>query len=132
MILFKLGGKSGGVNYVAYDASAKDAEMSSARTKIRDDVTSRAYGAALNADVYRDLNVTALNEGLGFLSKYLDSQIEGSKQQTGFAQKSNDVLVPDFQSKASSMGKAVTSSLMDYVNQATQKADELGRQYRGG
>jgi len=131
-MLFKLGGKSGGTNYVAYDSSGKQAEMSTARTKIRDEVTSRAYGSALNADVYRDLNVDALNEGLGFLTKYLESQIEGAKQQTSYTQKANDELIPDFQSKASGMGKAVTSSLMDYINQASTKAEELGKQFRGG
>jgi hypothetical protein len=132
MKLFVLGGKSGGTNYVAYDASGKEAEMSTARTKIRDDVTSRAYGAALNADVYRDLNVDALNEGLGFLTKYLDTQIEGATKQSGYAKQANNELIPSLQGKADSMGKAVTSSLMDYINQSTTKATELGKQFNGG
>jgi hypothetical protein len=127
-----MGGKSGGTNYVAYDASGKEAEMSTARTKIRDEVTGRAYGAALNADVYRDLNVTALNEGLGFLTKYLDSQIEGAKQQTGIAVSANDALIPSFQEKASRTGKAVTDSLMDYISQAKTSNEKMYNQYGGG
>jgi hypothetical protein len=132
MFLFKLGGGGGGVNYVAYDASTKDAEMSTARTKIRDDVTSRAYGAALNADVYRDQNVKALNEGLGFLSKYLDSQVEGAKQQTDITRQANEQLIPSFQEKATRTAAAVNSSLMDYITQASTKSNELYRQYGGG
>ena len=113
-------------------AGTKQAEMSTARTKIRDDVTSRAYGAALNADVYRDLNVTALNEGLGFLTKYLDSQVKGAEEQTQIAKQANETYIPSFQEKASRTGKAVTDSLMDYINQANTNSDSLYKQYGGG
>jgi hypothetical protein len=132
MKLFVLGGGGGGVNYVAYDASAKDAEMSSARTKIRDDVTSRAYESALNADVYRDLNMESLNEGLGFLTKYLDTQITGAKDQSRISQDANNIFIPNFTTKASAAGKAVTDSLMEYVSQSSSKAEDLYKQYGGG
>jgi hypothetical protein len=116
MKLFVLGGSGGGVNYVAYDAKTKEAEMSTARTKIRDEVTTRAYKAALEADVYRDQNIEALNEGLGFLTKYLDAQIDGAKQQTDISDKANTEGIPAFQEKATRTATAVTDSLMEYIN----------------
>ena len=126
MVLFVLGGGGGGTNYVAYDAKEKESQMSTARTKIRDEVTSRAYGAALNADVYRDQNIKALNEGLGFLTKYLDTQIEGAKQQTGITQDAVNNGIPSFQEKASRTASAVTDSLMGYISESGKPYTQYG------
>ena len=131
MKLFTLGGSGGKVTYAPYDATFQQSAMSAARTKIRDDTTYRAYESQLNADIYRDANISMLNEGLGLLSNFLDKQKEGAEQQSKWARYSNDETYPYVTKSAISEAQNVSDSLMGYISSATDTANTLSQRYGG-
>jgi len=62
-----------------YDPSEDDAKLQMEKTKIQDETSVRAYGAAKDANTMRDINVGLLRDGIGFMSDILDNGIKQSK-----------------------------------------------------
>lgn len=107
----------GGTKTVTYDPSVKDAELSMMKTQLTDDVTKRAYGLQKQANVYRDFALEELNNGLGLLSNYLDTQVSQSRKQLSL---SEDALQSglSLHDKAKAGANFLTAATEEYLKQA--------------
>lgn len=71
--------KGGGTKVQTYDPSVKDAEIRRKQSDLTDEVTKEAFKASKNANIYSEAALNSLNEGLGLLSKYLDTRVQGER-----------------------------------------------------
>lgn len=122
---------SGGVKtkVQTYDPSVYNSRMEAKRSDLVDEVTKRAFGAAKEANIYGEKAMEHLNDGLGFLSQYLDQR----RSQTTI--ESN--LAKDATSRAANLrqdaiaGAGFTMGAMnEYMSQAQQADAEFSKQVR--
>lgn len=117
----------GKVQQVNYDSTAKDAEFSSLRNKVKTETDLKAYEAALNAENYKKVAVQGLNEGLGFLSKYMDTQKAKTRHELSMSEKTLNEDIPDMRTKGQAGAMFLTSQLEDYIKEANQNGVEFLR-----
>jgi hypothetical protein len=114
---------SGGMktNVAEYDPSVYEAEMQNKRMELTDKVTKRAFQAGKEANVYSEVALNSLNEGLGLLSEYLDERTKGERINLSLSENANRRATSLRQDAVAGAG-FITGAMNNYMKQA-QEAD---------
>jgi len=82
------------------DVSKGQAGLQNKRLKLEQTINKKVFETQKLANEYQDKAVSDLNEGLGLLSKYIDSRVKGASNITSMYKDMNSKDVPTLQTQA--------------------------------
>lgn len=115
----------GGTNVQQFDPTEYEAELQNKRMELTDKITKRAFGAAKEANVYGEVALKSLDEGLGLLSNYLDRRVD--------AERINLDLSENAKSRGMNLRQEMQAGagfLTGYAADMLQKANKADKSFR--
>jgi hypothetical protein len=82
------------------DVSKGQAKLQNKRLKLEQTINKKVFETQKIANEYQDKAVTDLNEGLGLLSRYIDTKVKSQKDINSMYQDMNNEDVPTLQAQA--------------------------------
>lgn len=119
---------SGGKTKVqSYDPSVYEAEIQNKRSELTDSITKRAFGAAKEANVYKDVALSSLNDGLGLLSDYLSTQVQSERSNLVLSEKAVNTG-NDLRTKATAGAGMLMGAMETYMKTADKYDNKLRKE----